>query len=183
MNAPDTFIGSPVVLPRWFEAEACRAWVEAGEAAGLSPAGLVVPRENYREAEVGWIPEHTAPGSLRQRLWDAVELANRWYGFDLEQFEPSLQYTRYGEGGHAGWHADCGMGATASRKLALSVQLSDPAEYGGGSLEFLPGGRPALAGNRGCVVAFPAVLAHRVTPITRGTRRALVAWVHGPPFR
>jgi PKHD-type hydroxylase len=34
----------------------------------------------------------------------------------------------------------------------------------------------------GTAVIFPSHLYHRVTPVTAGTRRSLVAWFVGPPF-
>ena len=36
---------------------------------------------------------------------------------------------------------------------------------------------------RGTLVAFPSYVMHRVTPVTSGTRKSLVAWVAGPKFR
>jgi PKHD-type hydroxylase len=30
---------------------------------------------------------------------------------------------------------------------------------------------------------FPSFVLHRVTPVTKGTRYSLVAWVSGPPFK
>jgi PKHD-type hydroxylase len=33
---------------------------------------------------------------------------------------------------------------------------------------------------RGAFIAFPNFLLHRVTPVTRGTRWSLVAWIMGP---
>lgn len=33
------------------------------------------------------------------------------------------------------------------------------------------------------LTAFPSYTMHRVTPVTRGVRKALVAWVNGPDFR
>jgi PKHD-type hydroxylase len=36
---------------------------------------------------------------------------------------------------------------------------------------------------RGSLVAFRASALHRVTPITRGRRKALVVWAAGPEFR
>jgi PKHD-type hydroxylase len=183
VNAVDTYIGTPIVLPQWFDAAACDAWLAIASGRASQPADLVVPREGYRQAEVAWIDTASAPPALLARLREAVDFANRWYEFELGSFEAALQYVRYAVGGHSGWHADCGMEQTASRKLSLSVQLTDPAEYDGGVLEFLPGGRPQLGGTRGCVIAFPAFLAHRVTPVVRGSRSALVAWIHGPPFR
>jgi PKHD-type hydroxylase len=74
----------------------------------------------------------------------------------------------------------------------MVVQLSDPDEYEGGALEFfgLDGDETDAAADRrtkmrqrGTVVTFPAFEYHRVTPLTAGTRRSLVCWVGGPPFR
>jgi PKHD-type hydroxylase len=64
------------------------------------------------------------------------------------------------------------------------VQLSDPADYDGGELEFMMH-RSVVQAERaqGTVVLFPSFLQHRVRPVTRGVRRSLVFWVHGPPFR
>jgi PKHD-type hydroxylase len=33
------------------------------------------------------------------------------------------------------------------------------------------------------LLVFPAFWLHRVTPTTKGTRQAIVGWVHGPSFR
>ena len=35
----------------------------------------------------------------------------------------------------------------------------------------------------GRVVAFPSYVLHRITPVTLGVRRSLVAWISGPRFR
>lgn len=184
MSAPgNEHLCSPVVLPGWFTAAECARWRAACEECPPRPAGLVVPREGYREGRVAWLAPQAAGADLRDKLWQAVTLANRWYGFALDGFEDFLQYASYGPGHHAEWHADCGMGGTASRKLSLSLQLTPPQGYEGGCLEFLPGGRPQLARNLGCVIAFPSFLTHRVTPVESGHRGSLVAWVHGPAFR
>jgi PKHD-type hydroxylase len=69
--------------------------------------------------------------------------------------------------------------------LSISVQLSDPSEYEGGDLQFsLYGDRTVIAEKeQGTMVIFPSYMRHRVTPVTRGTRRSLVTWITGPPFR
>jgi PKHD-type hydroxylase len=79
------------------------------------------------------------------------------------------------------------------RKLSTVVQLSDPADYVGGDLEFLEvatdydGDQRAEylseCRRRGTVVVFCAFEYHRVTPIVSGVRRSLVAWVSGPPLQ
>ena len=32
------------------------------------------------------------------------------------------------------------------------------------------------------IVFFPSWMPHMVTPVTKGTRKTLVGWVHGPDF-
>jgi PKHD-type hydroxylase len=36
---------------------------------------------------------------------------------------------------------------------------------------------------KGAAVLFPSFLLHRVTPVTRGTRKSLVLWVGGSPYK
>jgi PKHD-type hydroxylase len=70
------------------------------------------------------------------------------------------------------------------RKFSISVQLSDPSDYEGCNLEFQAGNKVETAPRTlGAVIAFPSYVLHRVTPCTRGTRKALVAWTTGPKLR
>jgi len=56
-------------------------------------------------------------------------------------------------------------------------------EYGGGELEF-PFPDVGIEGQReiGAAIIFPSYMAHRVSPVTLGVRRSLVAWACGPTF-
>jgi PKHD-type hydroxylase len=64
------------------------------------------------------------------------------------------------------------------------VQLSAADVYEGGDLEFhLSGLDRTRMRRQGTLIAFPSFHEHRVTPVTRGQRFSLVAWVDGPPFR
>ena len=105
---------------------------------------------------------------------------------DLVGFAEPVQYTVY-EAPSVGyeWHVDMvDAPSEVQRKLSLTLQLSDPADYEGGALEFRDGCSVVAAPReRGAVVAFPSWAHHRVTPVTRGVRRSLVAWVGGPCFR
>ncbi len=90
--------------------------------------------------------------------------------------------------GHFDWHKDYGRAADnpgqEPRKLSLSIQLSDGADYEGCDLLVRSGNQIDTAPRRrGTVIAFPAYTLHRVTPITAGTRKSLVAWAYGPEFR
>jgi len=112
------------------------------------------------------------------------EMNARYWGFDLSGFEQGLQFTRYeAPGQHYEWHCDSGM-MTGRRKLSLTVQLSDPDDYEGGDLELCWGPKPMQAKrDLSMMTVFPSWTLHRVTPVTKGTRYSLVAWVSGPPFK
>jgi len=145
---------------------------------------------NSRRCNVRWLyPEpHWKP------LFDEVTLlfqqANRAnYGFDIA-FIPEIQFTEY-EGSNEGmydWHGDINWvdSSPYHRKLSMSIQLSDSADYEGGDLEFARGSQgpsTSLLRHRGSSIVFPSFLAHRVTPVTSGKRYSLVAWIEGPQFR
>ena len=36
---------------------------------------------------------------------------------------------------------------------------------------------------QGCCTVFPSYVLHQVTPVTKGTRYSLVAWIGGPDFK
>ncbi len=81
---------------------------------------------------------------------------------------------------HYGWHMDVGPdGDTATRKISVTVQLSDPDTYEGGNLELMPGDVAIMRRVQGGAVLFPSFLLHRVTPMEKGTRYSLVAWFVG----
>jgi len=119
------------------------------------------------------------------RLAGAInEMNQQFFQFDLTGMEQGLQFTKYtAPGEHYDWHVDKGH-MTPSRKLSLSVQLSDPRDYKGGEFEMLFGRKPQKIGReRGMTVFFPSYTLHRVRPVTKGTRYSLVAWISGPPFK
>jgi PKHD-type hydroxylase len=63
------------------------------------------------------------------------------------------------------------------RKINLSLQLSDPAEYDGGDL-VVDG--YVTSREFGTGIFFPADVFHEVTPITKGTRVSLIGHSWGP---
>jgi PKHD-type hydroxylase len=148
------------------------------------PDGAI--RQDIRITQTAWMP----PSPQSQWIYDRVQrvarsLNDRSYQFDLRGFSENLQYTIYNgtEGGHYDWHVDQGP-LKVQRKFSISVQLSDPSDYEGCNLEFQAGNKIETAPRTfGAVIAFPSYVLHRVTPCTRGTRKALVAWTTGPKLR
>jgi PKHD-type hydroxylase len=116
----------------------------------------------------------------------ALEANEKLFHFDIDIVTDPIHYVIYPEdGGHLDWHMDTGAYGVNKRKLAMTVQLSDPSEYDGGDFEIWFGGKESMVVSRekGDVIVFPAFCMHRVKPITRGERECLVFWTGGRPFR
>lgn len=119
-----------------------------------------------------------------ERMTNLVAQANQYYRFDLNGFYEPLQLAEYGTGDFFDWHLDFGAGASSTRKLSLTIQLSNPDDYEGGDLEFQINNKTVKAPRQqGTAIIFPSFIMHRVTEITKGKRRSIVGWVSGPPYR
>lgn len=144
--------------------------------------------KKIRSSSVKWIPKTDEWMWLYEKLLDMASTANREvWKFNLISAPELIQYTEYYDtaGGHYDWHQDIGPGIGSSRKVSLTVQLSDPTEYDGGDLQLWRGGDDVVTAEKGAgvVFIFPSYLMHRVTQVTRGTRRSFVLWVGGDHYR
>lgn len=108
---------------------------------------------------------------------------NEHYNFDIMGITHDLQLLHYktdDNPGHYDWHIDMGSQQSATRKISMSVQLSEEEEYTGGELVLNNNGQYVRASKeRGCVTCFPSYFLHKVVPMTSGDRWAIVIWVHG----
>jgi len=179
-----------VFLEGALTAAECRKLVADGAPIAVETGQLIGGKESrdLRHCQVRWLPEGDEFGWVNDRLIDIVAVQNReHFYFDLWGIDEQLQLLDYegGEGGFFDWHSDRGhAGFARVRKLSISVQLSDPADYEGGALELNPGGTIAEAPRSiGTATIFAAYVLHRVAPVTKGRRHALTAWFHGPHFR
>ena len=115
-----------------------------------------------------------------------VSCNSRTFKYKLNGLAENLYYHTYSGDKlhHFNWHYDVGPSTIAPRKLSCSLQLSSEDEYTGGDLEFMDLNEPLRASkSKGLVVIFPSYKAHRVTPITSGVRRALIAFATGPNLK
>jgi|TARA_S200002703_G_scaffold156751_1_gene163060 PKHD-type hydroxylase len=90
-----------------------------------------------------------------------------------------LRYTSPSEG--YDWHTDLGEEEASTRKISLSIALNN--QYEGGNIAFFSNKLFEHKMPLGQSLAFPSFLSHRVMPITKGERWALVSWISGHPFR
>jgi PKHD-type hydroxylase len=177
------FVGAPFKLGQVFSESECVAIRRLGEHGVPVNTALASPVEGYRTGIMNAIGYRSDTAWLYDKVADVVLLANEWYMFEIEGMADRLMYCEYGQGNHFGWHVDCAEPPTHTRKISITVQLSDATEYSGGVLEFAHFGEVPESRRVGTAVAFPAYLPHRVLAVTTGTRRSLVIWAHGPMLR
>ncbi len=179
---PGHALSLPILFGRAFSAGECDALRALHARRSPNLDSLQVPIEDYRHAHTWYLRRGEAPRAF-ERLAQLASKANAKYRLDLDVMREPLLLVRYKAGGHFSWHADTGPGILSRRKISVSIQLSEPGDYDGGALEFSGLGEPSLARGLGTAIAFASFLSHRVAPVTRGERWALVGWMHGPPFR
>lgn len=122
---------------------------------------------------------------IYERLTGAIININKqFWNFDLSRIE-TLQYSEYSIGQFYKEHIDMLYQAPNQgvRKLSFTVQLTDPKEYEGGDVIIKNGSNAPIHKNKGTISFFPSYVLHEVTPITKGTRHALVGWITGPAFK
>jgi PKHD-type hydroxylase len=145
-----------------------------------------VMKATIRRSQIWFFEPAAETDFIFEPLRRAVEHVNQGFCFELTGFGTGCQIARYSsdDQGHYDWHIDLGTGRFSQRKLSLSLQLSEADDYEGGDLEFHLSGLDRLRmRQQGTLIAFPSFHEHRVTPVTRGERFSLVAWIDGPPFR
>lgn len=146
---------------------------------------------SYRKSEIKWLPLNDETKFIYDKIMYLLKDANnKMWNFNVTNIVDSVQISEYNagsenekDGGHYDWHMDFGTNASSTRKISLSVQLTDEMEYEGGDLEFMIHRNITKAPRKkGSAIFFPSYITHRVTKVTKGQRRSLVFWIHGPPF-
>jgi PKHD-type hydroxylase len=139
---------------------------------------------DIRKSRVAWINDKR----ILNLLYDYVDMSNRNV-FNINVYKKAdIQFTEYlaTEGGHYNWHHDVNWNRNdgLDRKLSVTVQLSSSDEYEGGDFSFNECESPSLQlKEKGTVLVFPSYLQHKVAPVTKGTRKSLVAWFEGSKWR
>ena len=157
----------------------------------IAPAqiGSGVTNQNIRSTKISWLELSNENKDIWNKLAKVVaEVNSRYFHFDLTGFYEPIQLGIYTaeDKGHYDWHVDMFISNTnASRKLSMVLMLSDPSEFEGGELLLKSDSDEyrSLSLAKGRAWFFPSYMLHKVTPVTKGTRKTLVLWVGGPQFK
>lgn len=152
--------------------------------ASIGDARNSVVETKTRNSKVAWWYESHWVSSIFSHYFNK---ANReFWEYDLTYLS-GIQVTSYDVGDHYDWHSDYGMPKDPghTRKLSATLLVTDPSEYEGGDLEFIDYHGKNLIAPRttGTMIIFDSRIPHRVTPVTKGKRISLVAWMLGPKLR
>jgi len=173
-----------------FTKEECQRIIEYSNGAypasgriGLKDGNVGVDK-SIRNVETFAIPNTKENLWLFEKIAKAVMIANNeYFDFEIMGINSELQLLKYESTenlAHYNWHSDSGTQATSTRKISVSVQLSEPDDYEGGELQVNNYGTIITASKElGSVHLFPSYSVHRVTPVTKGIRYALVIWING----
>ena len=170
-------------------------WHEEGGTIGNAVKDL-----DWRNTTIFFPPKDDQKAVWCQKIINTITSFNNAeesYKFDLAGMIELPAMMRYlapdinpnKKAGKYDWHMDLGSKPIQSmRKLSYSILLN-VGEYEGGEMEFhigknsdiFPG--PTQPDALGSMILFPSYLIHRIRPITKGTRYAIVGWMHGDSFR
>ena len=149
-----------------------------------------------RDCKVAWVQEKWIYDIINPFIHIANKNAKWNFQWDWNE---TCQFTIYEKDQYYGWHTDQGHESIKhpysknidgkTRKLSLTLQLTDKTEYEGGEFQFKwideNGYQIRLvddAKDIGTVIIFPSFIWHQVLPVTKGKRESLVNWSVGKNF-
>ena len=143
-----------------------------------------------RKGKVVWKEANYFKDLIEPFFTDANKSAGWNYQHDLLEH---VQLAQYDKSDHFNWHEDTLTTPFAGikvRKLSMSINLSDPSSYEGADFIFrrlikgeVNDFQPIKFRKQGSILIFPSPTMHKITPVIKGTRYALVAWTLGDPFK
>ncbi len=173
----------------FLDRDECKKIIELSKEYKTKETEVLINKESvhnvtYRKGNETPLPLKEKTQWIYQKLERAIRGYNTHaYKFTLIGFSHNIRVLEYNSGDHyQAWHQDFGRGKISTRKLSASIQLSNPEEYEGGNLEFFNGEIVPASLEQGSLIIFPSFVFHRVTPVTKGVRHSLVAWMNGPHF-
>lgn len=132
-------------------------------------AKAVKNNEQAQGAAAQAISDMIAKMLLAHPVFKAAAMPKQFVKVLLSRYRPSMAY---------GTHVDDALMGGIRTDLSFTLFLTDPASYEGGAL-IVEGndGDTDVKLPAGSLVLYPTTSLHRVDPVTRGERLAVVGWV------
>jgi PKHD-type hydroxylase len=185
------------VFKKGLPIEFCNKIISLANSQNKNKASVSNKDSTKRISNITWLDESW----INETLKPYIDKANQDCGWNLQwDYTEKAQFTEYEKGQYYKWHIDQLDKPYGERfdkdwqgkvrKLSVTVSLSDPEDYEGGRLEFYtstPYEQKVISCDqildKGSLVVFPSFIWHQVTPITKGTRKSLVLWNLGYPYK
>jgi len=155
--------------------------------------------KSKRNCKVAWLEDKW----IYDIINPFIHTANKKAGWNFQwDWNETSQFTIYEKGHYYGWHTDQDSDVIKhkskningkTRKLSLTLQLTDKTKYEGGDFQFkwVQSDKKNLlniitvddAKDIGTIIVFPSFIHHQVLPITKGKRESLVNWSVGKKFK
>ena len=176
----------------------CKKILKAGRKKIIKKGTTLDKKVNLRDCKVSWINDKWIYDIINPFIHEANKQAGWNFQWDWNE---TSQFTIYEKDHYYGWHNDQMTlpmehpnknikGKT--RKLSLTLQLTDKTKYEGGDFQFkwIQNDKKDLlniitvddAKDVGTIIIFPSFIWHQVLPITKGKRESLVNWSIGKSF-
>ena len=183
IQTPPYVVGSTPI----FDDLDCENIITLGKRLGCSRGTLGVEQstdDSYRISNTSWISPSHYTSWIFERISEVVQNTNHYhYRYKLSRIE-RIQFTEYkgSENGMYRTHTDpMNWPRSEDRKLSVTIPLVAPEKYDGGQLSLYPTGKEQIVEQKkGTAILFASHVVHEVSPVTRGIRYSLVAWIHGP---
>ena len=116
-------------------------------------------------------------------LYESQRLNNNFFGFDIwwNFHLDGFNYNVYEEGGEYGWHMDSNPNVPFDMKLTCLLNLSEEPYEGGEFCTINQEGEIKFDSGMGLIIN--SLVAHKVTPVTKGERITLTYWGMGNSWR
>ena len=123
---------------------------------------------------------------LHPWLYQCQHVNKKIYGFDVywDFHLGTFNYNVYGINGEYDWHVDLDSKGMQDMKLTCLLNLSEE-PYEGGEFCTINSDKSdkKVEFSSGMGLVLISLIAHKVTPITKGERITLTYWAFGPPWR
>ena len=115
---------------------------------------------------------------LHEYLLDTIQTSSVLQSAARPKTWSRLLVSRTQDKGGYGDHVDNALMSGLRTDISFTLFLSEPEAYDGGDLVIdLPGGQQSVKLPAGDMVLYPSGAIHKVAPVTRGVRLAVVGWI------